>query len=300
MPDLAWLLSEQALASLLVMGGQLLLLIIVTLIALRFSRATVRAALNRLFEREVQEGTAHDVSVIELQRRRDTLHGLISNTLRVIILIVAFVMALAIVNLDITPAIAGLGIAGLAFSLGAQHLVRDYVAGAFVLIENQYSRGDVVSIAGVTGTVEDVSLRRTTLRDLDGTVHHVPHGLIEVSGNLTRSWGRVNLDVPVLYGQDLARVREIIDEAGLQLAEQPEWKGKVLEPPHLTHVENLGDQGMVVKVLGVVRAIDRSALAGEMRRLIMEAFQREGLVLGWRPPPPPPAPAEEAEKGKQS
>jgi moderate conductance mechanosensitive channel len=300
MPDLAWLLSEQALASLLVIGGQLLLLVVVTLIALRFSRATVRAALNRLFEREVQEGTAHDVSAIELQRRRDTLHGLISNSLRVIILIVAFVMALAIVNLDITPAIAGLGIAGLAFSLGAQHLVRDYVAGAFVLIENQYSRGDVVSIAGVTGTVEDVSLRRTTLRDLDGTVHHVPHGLIQVAGNLTRSWGRVNLDVPVLYGQDLGRVREIIDEAGRQLAEQPEWKGKILEPPHLAHVENLGDQGMVVKVLGVVRAIDRSALAGEMRRLIMEAFQREGLVLGWRPPPPPPAPAEEAEKGKES
>lgn len=300
MPDLAWLFSEQALASLLVIGGQVLLLIVVTLIALRFSRATVRAALNRLFEREVKEGTAQHLTAIELQRRSDTLHGLISNALRVIILIIAFVMALSIVNLDITPAIAGLGIAGLAFSLGAQHLVRDYVAGAFVLIENQYSKGDIVSIAGVTGTVEDVSLRRTTLRDLDGTVHHVPHGLIQVSGNLTRSWGRVNLDVPVLYGQDLGRVREVIDAAGSQLAEQPQWKGKVLEPPHLAHIENLGDQGLVVKVLGVVSALDRPALAGEMRRLIIEAFEREGLVLGWRPPPPPPAPAQQDEQGRNS
>ncbi len=106
-------------------------------------------------------------------------------------------------RLDIGPAIAGLGIVGLALSLGAQHLVRDYVAGAFVLIENHYSKGDTVAIAGVSGTVEDVSLRRTTLRDSDGTVHYVPHGLIQTASNLSRSWAGISIDLPVPYEQDL-------------------------------------------------------------------------------------------------
>ncbi|HUG47401.1 MAG TPA: mechanosensitive ion channel family protein [Candidatus Limnocylindria bacterium] len=282
-----WLLDQLAVAALLEIGVKLVLLALATLIALRFARVTVRAALNRLFDREAREGTAQDVSAIELERRRDTLDGLIANSLRVVILIVAFVMALAIVRLDITPAIAGLGIAGLALSLGAQHLVRDYVAGAFVLIENQYSKGDVVSVAGVSGTVEDVSLRRTTLRDIDGTVHHVPHGLIAVSGNLTRSWARINLDLPVLYGQDLARIGQVVDEVGRTMAESAEWRGRILEPPRLVRIENLGDQGMLLKVLGTVRAVDRWDAAGETRRRLLETFELEGLHMGWRPPAPP-------------
>lgn len=300
MPDLETLVAQIPLDTLLLVVLQLVLLVLVTLIALRFSRVTVRAALTRLFEREMSEGTAQDASAIEMHRRRETLDGLISNSLRVIILIVAFVMSLAIINLDITPAIAGLGIAGLALSLGAQHLVRDYVAGAFVLIEDQYSKGDVVTIAGLTGTVEDISLRRTTLRDLDGTVFHVPHGLIQTSGNLTRSWARINLDVPVLYGHDLERLRALIDGVGRRLAEDDDWKARVIDPPRLRRIENLGDQGMTLKILGTVRAVDRWSVAGELRRRIMEAFADEGLTLGWRPPPPPPAAAGEKQTGRKN
>jgi small-conductance mechanosensitive channel len=282
-------------------GFKLVLVLIATIIALRFANVTIRAGVARLFEREVREGTAQDVSAIEVERRRDTLDGLLNRSLRVIILIIAFLMVLGILELDIGPAIAGLGLVGLALSLGAQHLVRDYVAGAFVLIENQYSKGDMVSVAGVTGTVEDISLRRTTLRDMDGTVHHVPHGLIQVSANLTRSWARINLDVPVLYGHDLEQLRRVIDSAGSQLAEDPAWKGKILEAPRLARIESLGDQGMMLKIVGSVRAVDRFPAAGELRRLIMDAFQREGLTLGWRqPPPPPPAPADTSQSRRKS
>lgn len=297
---LDWFLDQLAIAALLEIAVKLVLLVLATLIALRFARLTVRAALNRLFEREAREGTAQDVSAIELQRRRDTLNGLIANSLRVVILIVAFVMALAIVRLDITPAIAGLGIAGLALSLGAQHLVRDYVAGAFVLIENQYSKGDVVSIAGVSGSVEDISLRRTTLRDVDGTVHHVPHGLIGVSANLTRSWASINLDLPVLYGMDLERIRGVVEDVGREMAASGDWRGRILEPPRLARIENLGDQGMLLKVLGTVRAIDRWEAAGETRRRLLEAFGREGVHIGWRPPPPPTEPPKSEDNGRKS
>ena len=274
--------NEISLSALLLVGGQLLLLLVVTFVALRFSRATVKAALQRLFEREVAEGTAQDVSAIELQRRRDTLDDLIVNSLRVVILIVAFVMALAILRLDITPAIAGLGIAGLALSLGAQHLVRDYVAGAFILIENQYAKGDVVNVAGITGEVEDVSLRRTTLRDIDGTVHYVPHGLIETASNLTRTWSRINLDVPVPYGTPFEKLQQLVDEAGLRLAEDPAWKDKILEAPRVLRVDRLADMGMMVKVLGMVRAAEQWSVAGEIRRLIVEGAEQQGLTIGWR------------------
>ncbi|MDQ3937534.1 MAG: mechanosensitive ion channel family protein [Chloroflexota bacterium] len=301
MPLLQAIIEELERLGVVGIGVRLLLVVLATIIALRFASLTITAGVGRLFEREVREGTAQDVSAIEVQRRRDTLDGLLNRSLRVIILIIAFLMVLGILELDIGPAIAGLGIVGLALSLGAQHLVRDYVAGAFVLIENQYSKGDVVTIAGVTGTVEDISLRRTTLRDVDGTVHHVPHGLIQVSANLTRSWARINLDVPVLYGHDLGELRQVIDGAGRQLADDPDWKARVLEAPRLVGIENLGDQGMMLKVMGTVRAVDRWPAAGEMRRLIMDAFQREGLTLGWRmPPPPSPAPAETAPSGRKS
>src|SRR5687768_3418310 len=224
-------------------GLKLLLILVATFLALRFARLTVDAALRRLFQREVEEGAAQDVSALELQRRLDTLDGLINRSLRVIILIIAFLMGLQVMRLDIGPAIAGLGLAGLALSLGTQHLVRDYVAGAFVLIENQYSKGDIVGIAGVTGTVEDISLRRTTLRDLDGTVHYVPHGLIQTSSNLTRTWAGINVDVPVPYDEDLERMTVAIDAAGRRLAEDSRWGGRIVDAPRVVRVENLAEQG---------------------------------------------------------
>ncbi|HWH24676.1 MAG TPA: mechanosensitive ion channel family protein, partial [Candidatus Limnocylindria bacterium] len=215
-----------------------------------------------------------------------TLEGLISRSLRVIILIIAFVMALGVMGLDIGPAIAGLGILGLALSLGAQNLVRDYVAGAFVLIENQYSKGDIVQIAGLTGTVEDVSLRRTTLRGYDGTVHYVPHGLIQASSNLTRTWAAIDLDLPVPYEEDLERVTAAVDEAGRRLTADPRWQTRMVRPARVVRVERLAETGLVLKVRGRVAALYRFEAAGELRRLIAEEFDRQGLVLGWRPVPP--------------
>lgn len=292
MPELSVLINQLAEAGVLYVAVQLVLLLVATLLALRYAHVTVRAALGRLFDREAQEGTAQDVSAVELQRRRETLEGLVNRALRVMILIIAFLMALQVLRLDIGPAIAGLGIVGLALSLGAQHLVRDYVAGAFVLIENQYSKGDVVRIAGVTGAVEDISLRRTTLRDLDGTVHYVPHGLIQASSNLTRSWAGLDLELPVPYDEDLARVTAAIDDVGRRFAEDATWRRRIVEAPRVVGVERLAEPGMVLKVRGAVAAPHRFTANAELRRLIAQAFEREKLVLGWRPVPDRSEPAD--------
>jgi small conductance mechanosensitive channel len=260
---------------------QLLVLIVATWLALRFASLTVRATLGRLFAREVDQGSAQGLDAHEVARRRETLERLLDRVLRVIILAIAFLMALAILGLDIGPAIAGLGVIGLALSLGAQNLVRDYVAGAFVFVENQYARGDVVSIGGVTGTVEDVNLRRTTLRDIDGTLHFVPHGLIATSSNLTRTWANVHLDIPVPYGVDLERLTGVINAAGQELADDPAWRDRVLQPPALLRIGKLGEYGMTAKVLGTVRAVDRWAASGEFRRRLLEGAERAGLTIGW-------------------
>ncbi len=260
---------------------QLLLIVVMTFIALRFARGIVRAALHRLFDREASEGTAQELSAFEVERRRRTLEDLTFGVLRVVILVIAFLMALAVLQFDIGPAIAGLGIAGLAVSLGAQSLVRDYLAGAFVLIENQYSKGDIIQIAGATGTVEDISLRRTALRQVDGTVVFVPHGLIETTANLSRNWAAILLDLPFEYGVDMALVTAAVDAAADRMAEDPEWRAAIFERPRVARVERLAEQGAVVRVTGRVAALHRTTAAGVLRGLILEECAKRGLTLGW-------------------
>ena len=134
-------------------------------------------------------------------------------------------MVLGKFNVDIGPAVAGLGIVGIAVGFGAQSLVKDYFNGVLILVENQFAKGDVVRVAGVSGTVEDFTLRRTTLRDADGVVHSVPNGEIGVASNLTRVWAQINENVSVAYGTDIDRATEVVDDVGRAMAADPDWAG---------------------------------------------------------------------------
>ncbi len=259
--------------------GDLLVLIVLTIAALWLSRRLVRGTVRALVNREATEGTAQELSAIEVRKRSETLQGLADGLVRALILIVAFVTALDKFGLNIGPAVAGLGVVGVALGFGAQSLVRDYLAGTFALIENHYSKGDVVTIADVTGTVEDFTLRRTTLRDIDGTVHIVPNGLVGVTSNLTRVWARVNLDVTVVYGTDIDRVTDVVNEMGRLMADEPAWKRRVLEAPHVERVEALGEYGVTLKILGTVRAADRWSAAGELRKRVLAAFKANGIEI---------------------
>ena len=265
--------------ALLAIGLQLLLIALATVLALRLSRIGVRTVISALLDREVSEGTAQELSAIEVAKRKATLEGLVTTLLRVVILAIAFLMGMQAFHLDIGPAVAALGIIGIAIGLGAQHLVRDYLAGTFILIENQFAKGDVVRIADVTGTVEDFSLRRTTLRDLDGTVHSVPNGLIGVASNLTRVWARINLDLTVAHGTDLEAASGMVNEIGRQMAADPAWKRRVLEAPRVDRVSSLAGEGVTLKILGSVRAADRWAATGELRKRIATDFATVGIEI---------------------
>jgi small conductance mechanosensitive channel len=175
--------------------------------------------------------------------------------------------------------VAGLGVIGIAVGFGAQTLVRDYLNGALILVENQFSIGDVVRLAGVAGTVEDFNLRRTTVRDLDGVVHTVPNGEIKVASNLTRTWARINQDVTVAYGTDIDRAIEVVDQVGRELEEDPVWKRRILEPPRVERVEALGEYGVTLKILGSVRAPDQWAAGGEFRKRLLAALEANGIEI---------------------
>ena len=257
----------------------IILIVAISLILIAFARHFVHRVVRTALDREVAEGTAQELSAVEVKKRIDTLDALLTSVIRGFIAVVALVMILGELNLNIGPAVAGLGIVGIAVGFGAQSLVRDYLAGALILLENQFSKGDVISIAGVTGTVEDFSLRRTTLRDLDGVVHTVPNGQITVASNRTRTWARINQDVTVVYGTDIEKAIAVLNDVGRELAADPAWRRRVLEAPHVERVEALADYGVTLKILGLVRPSEKWAAGGELRKRLLAAFAANGIEI---------------------
>jgi moderate conductance mechanosensitive channel len=252
---------------------------VVAWIASEVATRAVRRVVKSLLDREVAEGTAQELTAVELQKRLDTIGGFAAAVVRAFIFLIAGVMVLRELELDIGPAIAGLGVVGIAVGFGAQSLVKDYFTGALILIENQFSIGDVVTIAGVSGVVEGYSLRRTTLRDIDGIVHSVPNGEIKVASNHTRGWARINLDLTVPYGTDIDQLTAVVDAVGRAMADEPAWHRRLLEAPRVEGVEALRDTGVLVRVMGTVRPTDLPAASAELRRRLLRAFAEAGIQL---------------------
>jgi small conductance mechanosensitive channel len=255
------------------------LICVVAIVAWAFLRVAVRVSTKGLIQRRALEADAATMPPLELERRVNTISRLVLRIGGVVIVVIAVLMALGQFSIDIGPAIAGLGVVGIAVGFGAQTLIRDWLAGIFVVLENQYSEGDVVRIGGVEGVVESFSLRRTTLRDLDGTVHSVPNGHITVASNLTRLWARVNLDISVAYDTDIDAATELIDRVGEEMQADEEWGQRLLEAPKVMRVNALADSAVTLKVLGQVRAAEQWAVAGELRKRILAAFSSGGVEI---------------------
>lgn len=217
----------------------------------------------------------------EAQQRAHTLGQVLITTSLVLIVLGAFFMVLSELQLNIVPILAGASFAGLAIGFGAQSLVRDVIAGFFILVENQYAIGDVVKVADVSGLVEDVNLRRTVLRDMDGTVHYIPNGEIKLASNLTKEWSRVNMNISVAYGEDLDRVIGVINRVGKELAGEPEWKPFFITPPQVLRVEKLADSGIEIKILGDTKPMKQWDIMGELRLRLKKAFDAEGIEIPW-------------------
>jgi small-conductance mechanosensitive channel len=255
-------------------------ILVAAALIIRVAHIFVHGAVRTVFAREALEGTSRDLTAVEMKKRQDTIETLAVNVIRFFVIVIAALMILqAGFRLDVGPAIAGLGIAGIAIGLGTQNLVRDYLNGALILVENQYSKGDIIAVAGVSGRVEDFTLRRTTLRDTDGVVHTVPNGQVTVASNMTRGWARVNQDIQVVYGTNLELAAEVIDDVGRALAADEKWAPRVLQAPHFERISEIGERGITLKIRGTVRASEQWSVGGELLARLLAAFAEHGIEI---------------------
>jgi len=212
-------------------------------------------------------------------QRAETIGALLRSVSAVTIWSLAILMAMSEIGLNLGPLIAGAGIVGVALGFGAQNLVRDFVSGVFMLAEDQYGVGDVIDAGPATGRVEGVSLRTTRIRDVDGTVWHMPNGEITRIGNKSQQWARAVLDVEVAYDTDIARAEGVIkatadgmwnDESGARL---------MLEEPEVWGVENLGADGIAIRLVAKTAPNEQLTVERELRGRIKRALDEAGIEI---------------------
>jgi small conductance mechanosensitive channel len=215
----------------------------------------------------------------EREKRAETLVNIMNSAIKVFIYIVASFMILREVGADIGPLLAGVGIAGLAIGFGAQTLVKDFLTGFFILMENQYRVGDVVRIGDHAGLVEKVNLRTTVLRDLEGVVHTIPNGEVQSVNNLTHGWSRVVLNIGVAYKEDVDRVIGLLRQVGKTMrAEQP-YDQLMLGDPQVLGVDGFGESEVTIKMIAKTSPLKQWEVARELRRRIKYAFDEEGIEI---------------------
>jgi small-conductance mechanosensitive channel len=265
----AWLLSH---------GIRILVIIGLAYLFYMIIRALSPPILERLVKARGQGRRARS----EHAKRAKTLSSVITQGAAILIGVIALFMILSEVGLDITPLLAGAGVAGIAIGFAAQNFIKDLIGGFLIIFENQFDVGDVIKVADVTGGVEEVNLRRTLLRDLDGVLHIVPNGEIRVASNYTMMWSRVNLDISVAYKEDLDRVMAVLRRVWEETAEDPIWGPKFIsKTPWLLRVNEFGDSGIDIKVVGETKPMMQWDVMGELRRRIKRVFDEEDIEIPW-------------------
>lgn len=213
------------------------------------------------------------------RKTEDTLIRVFHGVMVAILWLLAAMMVLSELGIDIGPLIAGAGIAGLAFGFGGQYLIRDIISGLFIILENQYRVGDVVCLGDKCGLVEDITLRMTILRDLEGTVHHIPNGEVKVASNLGKDFARAKLELGIAYDSDLEKVIKVVNQVGEELAKDPEWKDKIIKAPTFNRIEEFADSAIIIRILGETKPLEQWAVKGEIRKRLKIAFDKAGIEI---------------------
>jgi small-conductance mechanosensitive channel len=254
---------------------KVLLIVVVTLVVLWIARRVIRRVISSRIPRVREEKPD------ELASRSETLSKVIIQVLSFIVWVIALMMILGVLGVNITPILAAVGVAGLAVGFAAQNIIRDYIHGFFIVMEDWYRVGEVATVAGISGVVEVMNLRRTILRDINGSLHNVPNSNIALASNLTRDWARINLDISVAYKENLGRVVQVINDVCQKFKDDEEWGKDMLTIPEVVRVNNLGDNGVELKILGDTKPMRQWALMGELRRRLKDRFDEEGIEIPW-------------------
>jgi small-conductance mechanosensitive channel len=267
----------------------ILAIVLVALLVNRLARRAIKNALRGLshggvrerlgaFRRRTPSALLETGEVsIRATQRIEALATVLRSVISVVVALIAALMVLGELGVDLAPLLAGAGILGIAIGFGSQALVKDFLSGFFILVEDQFGVGDIVELEpGVSGTVEAVSLRTTRLRAVDGTVWHVPNGEIRRVGNMSQHWSRALLDVDVAYGTDLAHAREVIKRVADEV-----WResGDVLEEPDLWGVENLGPHAVTLRLVVKTTPSQQYQVSRQIRERLKSEFDSEGIEI---------------------
>lgn len=245
-----------------------------------------RDALSAL-KRRASVGNGHEeldeelaaVRADRVTQRATTIANVAASVTGFTVWTIAVIMVLASFGVNVGPLIAGAGIVGVALGFGAQSLVEDFLSGTFMLLEDQYGIGDVVNVGEATGVVEHVSLRVTRLRDVEGTVWHVPNGEIKRVGNMSQLWSRSLLDIGVAYDTDLDQASAVIQEVAHGMAIDPEWDPEILEEPEMWGVEQFGASEVVLRLVMKTKPASQWKVNREFRRRLKTAFDDAGIEI---------------------
>ena len=237
---------------------------------------------GKIIDRTIIKGIKiKDLTEEGATRRQKTLTRIFNGALKAFVWLAATMMVLSELGLDIGPILAGAGLLGVALGFGAQWMVRDFLAGMFIILENQYRVGDVVCLDDNCGFVEDISLRKTIMRNLDGKEMHIPNGSFKMAANLTHGYSRAHMDIAVAYKEDFDKVMAIINKAGNEMAQEDPWKEYILKPIQVlgSGPDRFGDSGIIIKVLGETKPLKQWDTLREFRRRIKKAFDKEGIEI---------------------
>jgi small conductance mechanosensitive channel len=269
----------------LVTHGFRVLVVLLTVLAGRvIARRLIPPAMRRTIGRGAAAGEAGEVA-----KRAATLADVLVWLVTLMLVVIGGFLILSEVGYNLAPVITGLGIGGIAIGLGAQSVVKDTINGIFILAENQFRVGDYVTVAGVSGVVTEVNLRRTVLREVDGTVYSVPNSSIQVSSNHTREFSGLNVTVLLSHHADLEKALAVATATGDDLARDTHLGANVIEPPRPSRIESIDEKGVTLRVLGRVKPGTSGLMSFEYRRRLKEAFDGAGLRYNVPPPSEPQA-----------
>jgi small conductance mechanosensitive channel len=244
--------------------------------------AMVLVRILRMVTRRLENLGHHAPAGIRSQQLK-TLAGIVNSMGAFVIYFLAALQVLPLFGIDMKPVLASAGIVGLAVGFGAQTVVKDVINGFFILFENQYDVGDVVKIAGVQGTVEAMTLRRTILRDADGTVHTTPNSEIHVVSNLTRDWSQVSLKITADYNEHSDRVIKLLGEVGADIYAEPAFKDALVAEPEVPGIERVSGNEVEYLMTAKVRPGEQHRVSRELRKRIKECFQKNGIKTASQP-----------------
>jgi moderate conductance mechanosensitive channel len=263
--------------------------LLIAWLSARLARRFIRRAVVRFIDADRDAakalktvGVAVPVSVVEDPRKKaraSSISTVLGSTVSVTIWVIALLIILGELGIDLAPLLAGAGIAGIAIGFGAQNMVKDCVAGLFMLIEDQYGIGDTVDLGVATGSVVRVTLRTTVLRGQDGTVWHVPNGEIRRVGNRSKVWSVAVLDVVVAYHADLESARQVVADTATVVCESEEFAGDVLEAPQILGLESVAADGLTLRLLVKTGPGSQFRLQRALREAVKLALDREGVQV---------------------